>query len=124
VTKAANNEWKFPHTDDELLVLDLIIVAYPPNEKDIVDRALYALEKINYPRYLIRINILYNTPHAIEPLESELHGMMSRYPHLRVIKVPKSTSKADNLNYFLNLETGSNVISIFDCDHYPQPNNP
>lgn len=38
--------------------------------------------------------------------------------------MPGSKSKADNLNYFLSLETGSDLIAIFDCDHYPHPNAP
>ncbi|KAH6664460.1 N-acetylglucosaminyltransferas-like protein [Halenospora varia] len=125
VTKAQDNDWKFPTPDDELLILDLLIVAYLPNEKDIImDRALYALEQISYPQHLIRINILYNTPYPIEPLESELHELTLRFPHARVIKVPGSTSKADNLNYFFTLNTGSDVIAIYDCDHYPHPNGP
>src|SRR6266516_4770049 len=63
VSKLQENDWVFPTPDDELLVLDLIIVAYLPNEKDIImDRAHYALENIVYPRDKIRINIVYNTP--------------------------------------------------------------
>ena len=89
-----------------------------------MDRALYALEQIDYPSNRIRINILYNTPKAIEPLESELAALPQRFPHARVIKVPNSTSKADNLNYFFTLDTGSDIIAIYDCDHYPHPNSP
>lgn len=89
-------------------ILDLIIVAYLPNEKDIiVDRAIYALTQIVYPRDRIRINIVYNTPKPIEPLETELREMCYKYPHMRVIKVPGSKSKADNLNYFFTLDTGA-----------------
>ena len=125
VTKADEKGWVFPTPDDKLLILDLLIVAYLPNEKDIImDRAIYALEQIVYPRDKIRINILYNTPKPIEPLETELHQLTQRYPHARVIKVPGSTSKADNLNYFFTLNTGSDLIAIYDCDHYPHPNGP
>ncbi|KAF2255336.1 glycosyltransferase family 2 protein [Trematosphaeria pertusa] len=125
VTQAEEKGWLFPTAHDKLLVLDLLIVAYLPNEQDIImDRALYALEQIDYPRDKIRINILYNTPKAIEPLETELHQLPLKYPHARVIKVPNSTSKADNLNYFLTLNTGSDLIAIYDCDHYPHPNGP
>ncbi|KAF8866737.1 N-acetylglucosaminyltransferas-like protein [Acephala macrosclerotiorum] len=125
ITKAQESDWKLPTPDNDLPILDLLIVAYLPNEKDIImDRALYALEKIAYPQHLIRINILYNTPRPIEPLESQLHDLTKKYSHARVIKVPGSTSKADNLNYFFTLGTGSDIIAIFDCDHYPHPNNP
>ncbi|OCK77231.1 glycosyltransferase family 2 protein [Lepidopterella palustris CBS 459.81] len=125
VTQAEEKGWNFPTPDDQLLILDLLIVAYLPNEKDIImDRALYALEQIDYPRDKIRINILYNTPKPIEPLETELRQLTERFSHARVIKVPGSTSKADNLNYFFTLDTGSDLIAIYDCDHYPHPNGP
>lgn len=125
VTQAEEKGWLFPTSNDKLPVLDLLIVAYLPNEQDIImDRALYALEQIDYPRDKIRINILYNTPRAIEPLQTELHQLPEKYPHARVIQVPNSTSKADNLNYFFTLDTGSDLIAIYDCDHYPHPNGP
>lgn len=125
VVKVERNGWMFPTSDDQLPILDLLIVAYLPNERDIImDRALYALEQIEYPRTKIRINILYNTPTPIEPLESELHLLMQRFPHARVFKVPNSSSKADNLNFFFSLDTGSDLIAIYDCDHYPHPNGP
>ena len=125
VQNAINKDWKFPTPDDKLLVLDLIIVAYLPNEKDIImDRTLYLLEKIIYPKDKIRINVVYNTPRPIEPLETELWNLAAKHSNLRVIKVPGSTSKADNLNYFFTLNTGADVIAIYDCDHYPHPYGP
>ncbi|KAJ4370386.1 hypothetical protein N0V83_004904 [Neocucurbitaria cava] len=125
ITQAQEKGWLFPTADRQLPILDLIIVAYLPNEQDIImDRAMYALEQLDYSRERIRINIVYNTPNPIEPLESELHQLPLRYPHARIIKVPASTSKAENLNYFLTLDTGSDLIAIYDCDHYPHPNSP
>lgn len=125
ITTAERNEWKFPSPDGDLLMLDLLIVAYLPNEKaHLMDRILYALEKISYPKHLIRVNLLYNCPHPVEPLETEIQDLTKKFSHLRVIKVPGSTSKADNLNYFFSLNTDSDIISIFDCDHYPLPNGP
>lgn len=125
VCKAEDNKWTFPTPDDQLLILDLIIVAYLPNEKDIImDRIYYALENIVYPKDKIRINIVYNTPKPLEPLETEMRNLMSQHSQLRIIKVHTSTSKADNLNYFLSLDTGSDVIAVFDCDHYAYPYGP
>src|SRR5690242_13750564 len=125
VTQAEEKGWLFPTAHCKLPILDLIIVAYLPNERDIiVDRAIYALEQLDYPQDKIRINILYNTPYSIEPLETELNQLPLKYPHAKIIKVPNSTSKADNLNYFLTLDTGSDIIAIYDCDHYPHPNGP
>ncbi|KAF2717268.1 glycosyltransferase family 2 protein [Polychaeton citri CBS 116435] len=116
---------QFPTPDDQLPIIDMLIVAYLPNEKDIVkDQVMYALEELVYPRDRLRVNLLYNTPKPIEPLETELQEMGEMYDQLRVIKVPASTSKADNLNYFFTLDTGADVIGIFDCDHFPHPYNP
>ncbi|ERF73967.1 hypothetical protein EPUS_05391 [Endocarpon pusillum Z07020] len=119
------NGRRFPTPDEELPMLDLIIVAYLPNEKDIVkDQLHYALDELVYPRNRIRVNLLYNSPMPIEPLETELHAMTKQYHVLRVVKVPNSKSKADNLNHFLTLNTNAEIISIFDCDHFPHPHNP
>ncbi|KAI9737621.1 MAG: hypothetical protein M1818_005625 [Claussenomyces sp. TS43310] len=125
VLKVQQNNWIFPTPDSEMLVLDLIIVAYLPNEKDIImDRILYAVTQIVYPVDKIRINIVYNTPRPIEPLETEMRDLCKQYSQLRIIKVEASTSKADNLNYFLSLDTGADLIAIFDCDHYAHPYGP
>jgi cellulose synthase/poly-beta-1,6-N-acetylglucosamine synthase-like glycosyltransferase len=125
VRKVAENNWIFPTPDDKLLILDIIIVAYLPNEKDIImDRMHWALEKIVFPKGKIRINVVYNTPVAIHPLEDQMQEMALKHSQLLVIKVPGSKSKADNLNYFFSLQTGSDIIAIFDCDHYAHPYGP
>jgi cellulose synthase/poly-beta-1,6-N-acetylglucosamine synthase-like glycosyltransferase len=125
ITKTAEKGWIFPTPNDELLILDIVVVAYLPNEKDIIlNRVHYAVEEIVYPKDKIRINIVYNTPVAIEPLENQMWELAAKHPQLRIIKVENSTSKADNLNYFLSLNTGSDITAIFDCDHYPHPHNP
>jgi cellulose synthase/poly-beta-1,6-N-acetylglucosamine synthase-like glycosyltransferase len=125
VERAKDTNWAFPTPDDDLLILDLVIVAYLPNEKDIiVDRIHYALENVVYPEDKIRINLLYNTPHAIEPLETEISDLALKHPRFRVTKVVQSTSKADNLNYFLTLDTGAHIIAIFDTDHFTHPYGP
>jgi cellulose synthase/poly-beta-1,6-N-acetylglucosamine synthase-like glycosyltransferase len=130
VTKMAALEFKpgsglWPTPDDKLPIIDLIIVAYLPNERDIImDRINYLCTRIVYPVDRIRINCVYNTPFPIEPLETNLVDLQGAYPQFRVIKVPGSKSKADNLNYFFTLDTGADVIAIFDADHYPHPHNP
>lgn len=60
----------------------------------------------------------------MEPLETELREMEQKSDCLHVIKVLGSKSKADNLNYFFTLDTGAEIIAIFDCDHFPHPHNP
>ena len=89
-----------------------------------MDRVRYALDEIMYPPDKIRINLVYNTPFPIEPLETEFSNLALRKAHFRSIKVPGSTSKADNLNYFFSLKTDSNITVIFDADHYPHPHGP
>jgi hypothetical protein len=102
VTQAQEKSWLFPTPHSNLPIIDLLIVAYLPNEQDIImDRAMYALEQLDYPSDKIRITVLYNTPKSIEPLETELHQLPLRYSHARVIKVPNSTSKADNVSITL-----------------------
>lgn len=109
----------------DLPIIDIVIVAYLPNEKDIIrNQVLYACEELVYPKEKLRINLVYNTPKAIEPLESELALLPQQYKNLRVIKVPGSKSKADNLNYFFTVKSDADIIGIFDSDHCPHPHNP
>ena len=89
-----------------------------------MDRVCYALDEIIYPPDRIRINLVYNTPIPIEPLETNLNNLAFRNPRFRSIKVPGSTSKADNLNYFFSLNLPSDITAIFDADHYPHPYGP
>ena len=89
-----------------------------------MDRVLYALEEIAYPSERIKINLVYNTPFPIEPLETQLRSLTLTKPHFRCIKVPGSTSKAKNINYFFSLKTESDIIAVFDADHYPHPYGP
>ena len=122
VQRVQSRDWTFPTPNDDLLFVNLLIVAYLPNEQDIImDRINYALDEIKYPSHKIRINLLYNTPKSIEPLETELIELASKKSHFRVIKVENSKSKADNLNYYFTLNTGGDIICIFDADHYPHP---
>ncbi|KAF2772414.1 hypothetical protein EJ03DRAFT_266780 [Teratosphaeria nubilosa] len=117
---------KFPSDDSKLPILDMVMVAYLPNEKDIVvGQIMYALEELQYPKDKLRINLVYNTPRPIEPVETELRQLADQYQQLHVIKVPNSTSKADNLNHFFSLKaTGADYTGIFDTDHFPHPHNP
>lgn len=125
LAKVAQKNWTFPTPDAELHKLDIIIVAYLPNEQGIImDRIHYLLDKIVYPRDKLCITVLYNTPVAIEPLESQMRDLSMKRSELRVIKVPNSKSKADNINYYCTLNTGADVSAIFDCDHYPHPYGP
>jgi cellulose synthase/poly-beta-1,6-N-acetylglucosamine synthase-like glycosyltransferase len=111
--------------EDDLPTMNMVMVAYLPNEKDIVvGQLMYALEELVYPKDKLRITLVYNTPISIEPIESQLHSLAAEYDQLTVIKVPKSTSKADNLNHFFSTVTKpTDFTGIFDTDHCPHPHN-
>ncbi|TVY75919.1 putative glycosyltransferase [Lachnellula suecica] len=125
VTKVAEHNWVFPTSDKDVPIIDIVIVAYLPNEQDIIiDRTLYAVQQLVYPTDRLRINIVYNTPRQMPELQTQLHGLTAKYSNLRVMQVPNSSSKADNVNYFLSLKIETDIIAIFDCDHYPHPYGP
>lgn len=60
--QASEKGWKFPTPDELLPIIDLVIVAYLPNEKDIiVNRIHYAVSSPFYvSRYAPKINIITN----------------------------------------------------------------
>jgi len=60
----------------------------------------------------------------MEPIETQLHLLAAEYDQLTVIKVPNSTSKADNLNHFFaTVRNPADFTGIFDTDHCPHPHN-
>jgi len=89
-----------------------------------MDRTLYAVQRIVYLTHRFRINIVYNTPKPMPELQKQLHDLTAIYSNLRVMQVPNSKSKADNVNHFLSLDIHTDIIAIFDCDHYPHPYGP
>jgi cellulose synthase/poly-beta-1,6-N-acetylglucosamine synthase-like glycosyltransferase len=111
---------------DKAPKIDLIYPCYLPNEQDIIMRQMrYSLREINYPRNRLTIYFVYNTPYDIPEIEEEMRNFEMAHDNLRIIKVPGSKSKADNVNYFLNVvpDSGADIISIFDADHYPDNDN-
>ncbi|CDS82347.1 uncharacterized protein SPSC_03166 [Sporisorium scitamineum] len=103
-------------------LIDVVLVAYLPNEQEIIMRQVkYALRELNYPANRMTINVCYNTPYPIEPVETELRELAKERSNVRIVKVPKSTSKADNINHFLTLESKGEIITLYDTDHYPEP---
>ncbi|SOV04797.1 related to glycosyl transferase, group 2 family protein [Ustilago sp. UG-2017a] len=103
-------------------LVNVVLAAYLPNEQDIIMRqARYALRELNYAPHRMTINVCYNIPCPIEPVETELRNLAKERSSLRILKVPKSTSKADNINHFLTLESKGEIITLYDTDHYPEP---
>ena len=123
VRKTAKEGWGETEDGKPWPKIDIVLVAYLPNEQDIIMRQIrYALREINYPADKLMINLVYNTPKPIEPVETELRELEAAHAKLRVIKVPNSTSKADNINHYLSLDYKCDIITLYDTDHYPDPN--
>jgi hypothetical protein len=70
--KVDATEGRFPTADIDLPVMDLVIVAYLPNEKGIVfGQLMYALEEIVYPREKLRISE--SNPSLFYQVEARAH---------------------------------------------------
>lgn len=91
----------------------VVIPAYLPAEKDIILDTLNYFLSLQLP---IQIFLAYNTPHDL-PVEKTLYSLP-----INVFKVPKSNSKAENINYILpHIKT--KYVAIFDADHVPLKDN-
>ncbi|WP_419992475.1 glycosyltransferase [Streptomyces boninensis] len=95
-----------------------VIAAYLPNEAGTILATLDAFLAQDYPGPL-QVVLAYNTPHPMPEIESELRALAARDDRLLVLKVPGSTSKAQNINAALQVVTGE-FTGLFDADHHPQ----
>jgi cellulose synthase/poly-beta-1,6-N-acetylglucosamine synthase-like glycosyltransferase len=96
----------------------IIVVAYLPNEQDIILETLeHILQTVIRPVGGLEVILAYNTPQSL-PVEAELWELAYQYPELRLLLVKDSHSKAENLNRALELVTGE-MTCIFDSDHLP-----
>jgi cellulose synthase/poly-beta-1,6-N-acetylglucosamine synthase-like glycosyltransferase len=93
-----------------------VIAAYLPNEEETI---LETLRHFLAQRAQggLQVVLAYNTPFPL-PVEAELQALAAEHPDLVVLKVPDSTSKAQNVNAALHVADGE-VIGIFDADHHP-----
>lgn len=97
-----------------------IIAAYLPNEAASVVATVDSLLSVDYPAQL-QVVLAYNTPHDL-PVEDLLRSIAKRDPRFILLRVPESTSKAQNINAALALIDGE-FTAIFDADHRPLPNS-
>lgn len=95
-----------------------VIAAYLPNESATVASTLRAFLDLDYPGGL-QVILAYNTPQDL-PVEETLRALASHDPRLVLLRVPDSSSKAQNVNAALELATGE-FVGIFDADHHPAP---
>ncbi len=97
-----------------------IIAAYMPNEAATILDTLEAFLRLDYDADL-QVILAYNTPHPL-PIEKTLQELAEREPRLEILRVPDSTSKAQNVNYALSYVRGE-IVGIFDADHQPDRNS-
>ena len=95
-----------------------VIAAYLPNEADTIVETLRSFLAQEYSGGL-QVVLAYNTP-TLMPIEAELLQLAHDHEQLTVIKVPDSTSKAQNVNAALRVVEGE-FVGIFDADHHPMP---
>ena len=95
-----------------------IIPAYLPNEAATIVDTLRSMLNQDYAGPL-QVVLAYNSPHHL-PVEEELRALARSDSRLVVMKVPYSTSKAQNVNAALEVVTGE-FVGVFDADHHPAP---
>lgn len=95
-----------------------VVVAYLPNEAATIVPTLRAFLRQDYPGDL-QVLLAYNSPRRL-PVEDELRELADAHPWLTLLKVPSSTSKAENINAALALVTGR-FVGVFDADHRAAP---
>ena len=93
-----------------------VIAAYLPNEADTIVETVHEFLGQDYSGGL-QVVVAYNTPVPLE-VEGELESLAREHPDLTVLKVPDSTSKAQNVNAALRVAEGE-FVGIFDADHHP-----
>jgi len=93
-----------------------VIAAYLPNEADTIVETVHAFLDQHYSGGL-QIVLAYNTPVPLD-VEDDLARLAREHADLTVLKVPDSTSKAQNVNAALRAAEGE-FVGIFDADHHP-----
>lgn len=98
--------------------VSVVVVAYLPNEQDIIEETLgHWLTQVNPPAAGWELILAYNTPTYL-PVEERLRELAYQYPALVLLPVSRSRSKAENLNAALKQVRGE-MTCIFDADHHP-----
>ncbi len=107
-----------PETDGPAPPVTAIIAAYLPNEAATIVETAESFLRTDYPGPY-QVILAYNTPRDL-PVEAALHQISRRDPRFQTIRVPGSTSKAQNVNAAL-AEAHGDIVGVFDADHHPAP---
>eukprot|EP00450_Noctiluca_scintillans_P002656 CAMPEP_0194489260 /NCGR_PEP_ID=MMETSP0253-20130528/8864_1 /TAXON_ID=2966 /ORGANISM="Noctiluca scintillans" /LENGTH=440 /DNA_ID=CAMNT_0039329699 /DNA_START=246 /DNA_END=1568 /DNA_ORIENTATION=- len=118
------NELSALHQSNEITAM---VPCYLPNEQEIIEESLlHILEKLDAPGKL-HLWLVYNTPYDMPEVEKRLAELsertdLPRNRRLTVLRAPLSKSKADNLNFALEL-VDTKYVAIYDADHHPDPDS-
>lgn len=111
-----------PQPNRPLPYCSCIVVAYLPNEQDIIlDTITHILTKVQRPESGLELILAYNTPENL-PVEKKLRDLAKLHPELHLLRVEESKSKAENLNAAIKTVTGA-ITCILDADHHPNPDS-
>jgi DNA-binding response OmpR family regulator/cellulose synthase/poly-beta-1,6-N-acetylglucosamine synthase-like glycosyltransferase len=97
-----------------------LVAAYLPNEAATVVETVEAFLRVDYPGDY-QVVLAYNTPVDL-PVEAVLARIADRDPRLVLVRVPGSSSKAQNVNAAMAVVTGE-FTGVFDADHHPEPDS-
>ena len=99
----------------------MIVAAYLPNEQEIIEQTLRHLcHESGVPAERLQVLLAYNTPEDLPGIEGRLRTLAAATPQLDVLRVPGSTSKAQNIMGALPHARGE-VTVILDADHHLEP---
>jgi cellulose synthase/poly-beta-1,6-N-acetylglucosamine synthase-like glycosyltransferase len=106
-----------PTSDGWDPMVTLVVVAFLPNEVDIIEETLLHLcREVDVPEGRLQVLLAYNTDRRL-PLEEDLRELGERVPEIDVLWVPGSRSKAENIMGALPHVRGE-VTAILDADHH------
>ena len=110
ITHESPIEAHITRVSHELPSMTIIVAAYLANERKIIEETLSAMGRIKYPGPL-QVVLAYNTKtfDGQDDLLKRLNELQNRYPatykgkQLYIINCPGSRSKAENINYVLDI---------------------
>jgi cellulose synthase/poly-beta-1,6-N-acetylglucosamine synthase-like glycosyltransferase len=98
----------------------LLVLAYLPNEADIIEETLLHLaDEVDLPKERLQVLLAYNTPEPMA-MEERLRLLAAQRPEIDVVRVLGSTSKGENIMGALPHVRGD-VTAVLDADHHLRP---
>jgi len=102
-------------------VISMIVVAYLPNETEVIEDTLRRLcHDAGVPPERLQVLLAYNAPAPMPEIEGRLRAMAAETPPLELLRVEGSSSKGENIMGALPHVRGE-VTVILDSDHHLEP---